>query len=112
MGRLIVTVEKNRCAEVARRFPIAVDEIRREEGLAFEDGVVGNIVKYGVIDQGDLMGSIAFNGVDEVADNVEYGIFQDRGTVFIAPRPFWSDELEVSRKRFPARFLNLERRLL
>ncbi len=112
MPRLTVVVEKNRFPEVAKRFPVEVDRIRRLEGLAFEDGAVSNVVKYQVIDSGTLMGSIAFNGDDEVADNVDYGEYQDKGTVFIAPRPFWSDELGVSRRRYPLRFQELRTSLL
>lgn len=112
MPRLTVRIEKNRFHEVARAFPREVDAIIREEGLAFEDGVVSNIVKYDVIDIGTLLDSVAFDGKDEVADNVEYGEFQDKGTAFISPRPFWSDELETSRLRYPKRFQELERRLL
>lgn len=111
MARLRAVVEKNRCAEVARRFPIEVKQIIREEGLAFEDGVVGNIVKYQTIDTGTMMNSVAFDGEDEVKDNVQYGEFVDKGTVHMEPRPFWSDELAESRRRFPKRFRELESRL-
>lgn len=112
MPRLSVVIEKNQFPTVVRRFPQEVDRIRRLEGFAFEDGVVGNIVKYHVIDTGSLMGSVSYNGDNEVTDNVDYGEYQDKGTAHIAPRPFWSDELAVSRRRYPDRFRELERTLL
>ena len=109
MPKLSVTIEKNLLPKIGREIPRISKQLVLEEGFAFEDGVVGNIIKYQTIDTSTLMGSVAFDGEDTVADNVEYGIFVDKGTVWVDPRPFWSDEMTVSRRRFPERFQNLER---
>lgn len=107
--RLRVIIDKNLFPQIGRELPRISEALVHEEGFAFEDGVVGNIVKYQTIDTATMMNSVAFDGTDTVADNVPYGEFVDKGTIFMEPRPFWTEELETSRKRFPKRFQNLER---
>lgn len=110
-----MVVRANRCKAVAARFPREVDALVRAQLLQSEADVKENVVKYDVIDTGNLLNSVAGRSTGqargEVVSGAEYSAYQNFGTRFISGRPFFSDAIETARKEFPERFRELEGRL-
>lgn len=115
MAGATVRIVLNKCPRVAARFPGEVSKIVREQVLESEARVKVNATVMDVIDIGTLRASVngemtgEFSGL--VSVGVEYGIYQDKGTRFISPRPYFSDEQHRAESAFPARFKDLESRL-
>jgi hypothetical protein len=115
MAGVSVKIIKNRCPQVAARFPRETSQIVREQVLESEARVKTNVVSMDVIDTGNLLGSVQgemtgeFSGL--VSVGAEYAIFQDKGTRYISPRPFFTDETHRAEGTFPDRFKGLEARL-
>jgi len=110
-----MVVRSNLCKRTAARVPDAVHNLVRAQVLQTEDDVTVNVVKYDVIDTGNLLGltkgEMTGQGQGEVVNNAEYAAYQNFGTRFIAGRPFFSDAIDVARQEFPKRFKDLEREL-
>lgn len=110
-----MVVRSNLCPRVAQRFPAEVDRLVRAQLLQTEQDVIENVVKYDVIDTGNLMNRVESRSTGqaqgEVTSGAEYSAYQNFGTRFIAGRPFYSDAIEVARREFPERFRDLERGL-
>ncbi len=110
-----VIVRSNKCPQVMRRFPAEVDRIVRAQLLQSESDAKENVVKYDVIDTGNLLGSIFSQSTGQaqgmVASPAEYSAYQNFGTRYITGRPYFSDMVETARQEFPQRFRDLERSL-
>lgn len=115
MASARVIIKTNHCPRVASRFPREVNRLMREQVLESEAHVKTNIVAMDVIDTGFMLNSTTgqmtgeFSG--EVTVNAEYAHYQNDGTVFISPRPFFTNEVHRAETAFPARMRQLEGRL-
>lgn len=118
MASARVIIRSNLCPLVAARFPDAVNKIVREQVFDSEGRVKVNVVSMGVVDTRMLLNSVAgemtgqFSGEVTVSaqsgQGYPYPAAQNFGTVFISPRPFFTDETHRAETVFPARFKALE----
>lgn len=114
MAGATVRIIRNRCPEVAARFPRETSQIVRAQVLESEARVKINVADRW-IDTGATLNSVKgemtgeFSGM--VSVGTEYAIYGDKGTRFIAPRYFFTDEMHRAEYVFPDRFKELEARL-
>lgn len=121
MAGATVRIKSNLCASVAARFPSAINKVVREQVLESEGRVKINIVSYGAVDTGMMLGSVKGEMTDQFAgevtvsaesgDGFPYPAAVNYGTVHMSPRPFFSDEVHRAETAFPARFNALARML-
>lgn len=110
----VTVTKKSRLTQIGRQFPDEANRVVREAVMDVERDVVVNIVKYGAVDTGTMLGSVRgeMTGQAEgmVSVNAEseegypYPVAVNYGTRYVPARPFFTDAVEQERQRFPERF--------
>jgi hypothetical protein len=107
MASATAEVTFNNLPRIAARFPEETRKRVRAQAADTADDVRANIVGMDVIDTGAGLASTASDG-ESVWVGQAYMAFQDRGTVYIRARPFFTDAVQKARQEFPERFRDLE----
>ncbi len=108
---LTIKLEFNRFPEIAEALPVETGEIVKETAYEIE----GEAKVRAPVDTGALRASIETSHPartrSEVATGVEYGVYQEYGTVKMPAQPFMTPAAEAARPRFMGKMRNLEDRL-
>jgi len=104
----------SKLGRIPTRLKAEVNRGVREQVLATEGDVAINIVKFGAVDTGTMLGSVAGTMTGDVSGQVSvsaesaegypYPQIVNFGGRFVPARPFFSDAVEQARVDFPRRF--------
>jgi hypothetical protein len=121
MPRVTVEIRNNKLPRLGANFKREVNRRVREQVMQSESDTKVNIVRYGAVDTGTMLGSargemtgetegmVSVNAESE--DGYPYPQAVNFGTRFMPGRPFFSEMVETARAEFPRRFDDMERGL-
>lgn len=112
MTRIDFEVQRNEFGSLAAMLPSIVTRAIRKQVLVSEGDVKQFIVMYSAIDTGNMLGSTKGEMVSpnegmvsvsaESEKGFPYPVAVDKGTVHMAPRPFFTEAEQQAKQEFPA----------
>jgi hypothetical protein len=109
-------VQRNEFGPLAKRLALIIESVIREQIKVTEGDVKDNMSQYNYWKTGNASnntkgemvnpreGMVSVNAQSE--DGYPYPVAGNFGTVYMAPRPFFSDAEAVAREEFPRRMAN------